>query len=197
MSKSLGNFFTIRDVLKEYKGEEIRYYILTSQYRSPLNYSTDQLDSAHSSLDRLYTSLRGLNLEDPLQDTDYEKRFYAAMDDDFNTPEALAVLFELARETNRLRQDNQTDNANNTGALLHKLANLLGLLEGHIEDWFKGDANSSEKGSSDAEIDALIAQRIKAKTDKNWAEADRIRDQLNALNIELEDSPTGTNWRRR
>ncbi len=195
MSKSLGNFFTIRDVLKEYKGEEIRYYILTSQYRSPLNYSTDQLDSARSSLDRLYTSLRGLLLENPLQDTDYEKSFYAAMDDDFNTPEALAVLFELARETNRLRKADDPA-TNNTGALLLKLANSLGLLEGNIEDWFKGNANNSEEGLSDAEIDALIAQRIQAKTDKDWAKADRIRDQLNALNIELEDSATGTNWRR-
>ncbi len=200
MSKSLGNFFTIRDVLKEYKGEEIRYYILTSQYRSPLNYSTDQLDSARSSLDRLYTSLRGLTLENPLQDTDYENRFYAAMDDDFNTPEALAVLFELARETNRLRKDGDEDTnveANSTGALLQKLANLLGLLEGNIEDWFKGSADPSEEGSDDTEIDALVTQRVQAKANNDWAEADRIRDQLSALNIELEDSATGTIWRRK
>ncbi|HEC04666.1 MAG TPA: cysteine--tRNA ligase [Thiothrix sp.] len=200
MSKSLGNFFTIRDVLKDYKGEEIRYYILTSHYRSPLNYSTDQLDSAHSSLDRLYTSLRGLTLENPLTNTGYEKRFYAAMDDDFNTPEALAILFELARETNRLRSDdagNSSEEANQTGALLHQLANQLGLLTGNIEDWFKGSDNAPEDGLSDAEIDELIAQRIQAKTDKDWGEADNIRDKLNALNIELEDTPTGTKWRRK
>lgn len=201
MSKSLGNFFTIRDVLKEYKGEEIRYYILTSQYRSPLNYSTHQLDSARSSLDRLYTSLRHLEITEPLQDSDYEKRFFSAMDDDFNTPEALAVLFELARETNRLRNGDTSSDKNTentiaqTGALLIKLANILGLLEGSIEDWFKG--NSQDGDISDAEINALITQRNQAKIDKNWAEADRVRDVLTEAGIELEDSPTGTNWRRK
>ncbi|HFD31382.1 MAG TPA: cysteine--tRNA ligase [Gammaproteobacteria bacterium] len=197
MSKSLGNFFTIRDVLKTYKGEEIRYYILTSHYRSPLNYSTDQLDSARSSLDRLYTSLRGLSLQQQaLPDTDYEKRFHEAMDDDFNTPEALAVLFELARETNRLRNNNSKD-VHHAGALLKKLANILGLLEGDIESWFKGDNSHSEDNMSDDEIESLIARRITAKKNKNWAEADTIRDQLNTLDIELEDTPTGTHWRRK
>jgi cysteinyl-tRNA synthetase len=195
MSKSLGNFFTIRDVLKEYKGEDIRYYILTSQYRSPLNYSTIQLDSARSSLDRLYTALRNLQVAEPLQESDYEKRFYAAMDDDFNTPEALAVLFELARETNRLRKDDDSNAAAQTGALLTKLANILGLLEGNIEDWFKG--NSQQDGISDDEIDSLVTQRTQAKTNKDWAEADRLRDLLTEAGIELEDSATGTSWRRK
>ena len=198
MSKSLGNFFTIRDVLKDYKGEVIRYYILTSQYRSPLNYSTDQLDSAHSSLDRFYTALRSLELTEPLQDSEYEQRFNSAMDDDFNTPEALAVLFELARETNRLKSDiseSKNDNAaNETGALLLKLANMLGLLEGNIEDWFKGV--SSEEGITDEEIDSLIAQRTRAKSEKDWGESDRIRDLLAESGIELEDNPQGTSWRR-
>ena len=193
MSKSLGNFFTIRDVMKEYKGEEIRYYMLTSHYRSPLNYSTDQLDSARSALDRLYTSLRGLETTEPQQNTEYEQRFHAAMNDDFNTPEALAVLFDLARETNRLRKDKDAS-ASNTGALLKKLANQLGLLTGNIEDWFKG--SSDDSGMTDAEIEAMVTQRTQAKADKNWSKADQIRDKLKAVGIELEDSPDGTSWRR-
>lgn len=196
MSKSLGNFFTIRDVLKSYKGEEIRYYILTSQYRSPLNYSTDQLDSARSSLDRLYTSLRGLNLEGvaPLKDSDYEKQFHDAMQDDFNTPIALAALFDLARETNKQRADNMPE-ALATGALLKQLANVLGLLEQDAEEWFKGDAG--EDGLSDAEIDSLVEQRSTAKANKDWAEADRLRDVLSEAGIVIEDNPGNTStWKR-
>lgn len=195
MSKSLGNFFTIRDVLENYKGEEVRYYILTSQYRSPLNYSSEQLDNARSALDRLYTALRGLPDARAPEGSDSEQRFVAAMDDDFNTPEAIAVLFELARETNKLRKSDETAAAE-TGALLRKLANILGLLEGSIEDWFKS-STSSEGDLSDADIDELVEARTQAKTDKNWAEADRIRDELNELNIELEDSSNGTSWRRK
>ncbi len=200
MSKSLGNFFTIREVLKDYKGEVIRYYILTSQYRSPLNYSTNQLDSAHSSLDRLYTALRNLEPAESLQDSEYEQRFHSAMEDDFNTPEALAVLFELARETNRLKDANSESDSNitaSTGALLVKLANTLGLLEGGqsgIEDWFKG--GHSEGGIADDDIQSLITQRAQAKNEKDWGESDRIRDLLTESGIELEDSPQGTSWRR-
>ncbi len=195
MSKSLDNFFTIRDVLTAYRGEEIRYYMLTSHYRSPLNYSTQQLDSARSALDRLYTTLRGLTLTTPLENSAFEQRFYAAMDDDFNTPEALAVLFELARETNRLRNSGDFQLAAQTGALLKQLANLLGLLTEGIESWFKG--SNSDESISDTDIDTLVNKRNTAKTEKNWAEADAIRDQLHSLGVELEDTPDGTNWRRK
>ncbi len=197
MSKSLGNFFTIKEVLEKYKAEEIRYFMLTSQYRSPLNYSTDQLDAAGASLDRLYTALRGLKLGTTAQDTDYQKRFIEAMDDDFNTPEALAVLFDLARDVNRA----SNEEAENLGALLQQLANQLGLMEGGesnedaIEAWFKGGSNNAD-GLNDEAIEALIQQRIEAKANKDWAGADKIRDELQAQGITLEDNGAETIWRR-
>ncbi len=194
MSKSLHNFFTIRDVLKDFKAEEIRYFMLTSQYRSPLNYSTDQLEAAGASLDRFYTAMRGLKLGEAPKDTDYEKHFIKAMDDDFNTPEALAALFDLARDINRARQDNNDNEASSLGALLLKLARQLGLLEGNIEDWFKG--NDSGDGLSNADIETLIQQRIEAKANKDWATADKIRDDLKEQGITLEDKGAETSWRR-
>ncbi|WP_299874347.1 cysteine--tRNA ligase [uncultured Cocleimonas sp.] len=202
MSKSLNNFFTIRDVLKDYKAEVIRYFMLTSQYRSPLNYSTDQLDAAHAALDRFYTALRGLDLSaDDNADqakSSYEERYEEAMDDDFNTPEALAVLFELAREVNRARQaeDKKEDKSESLrlAKILFKLTSQLGLLTGDIEDWFKGDAGSD--GISNEEIETLIQQRLDAKANKDWALADKIRDELVAQNISLEDKGPNTIWRR-
>jgi len=194
MSKSLNNFFTIRDVLKEFKAEEIRYFMLTSQYRSPLNYSTDQLEAAGASLDRFYTAMRGLKLVDAPSDTDYEKHFISAMDDDFNTPEALAVLFDLARDINRAKQDDNNNEAESLGALLKKLAGQLGLLEGEIEDWFKGE--SSKDGLSNADIETLVQQRITAKANKDWAAADKIRDELKEQGVSLEDTGAETSWRR-
>ena len=194
MSKSLGNFFTIREVLKAYDAEVIRYFMLTSQYRSPLNYSTDQLDAASAALERLYTTLRGLTLTEAPQNTRYEKTFIEAMDDDFNTPEALATLFELARDVNRAR-DNQAEpeEASALGALLLKLCHQLGLLEGDIEAWFQGN---NEDGLSNEEIEALIQQRIDAKTNKDWGTADKIRDELQAKGILLEDKGADTTWKR-
>ena len=194
MSKSLGNFFTIKEVLEKYKAEEIRYFMLTSQYRSPLNYSTDQLDAAGASLDRLYTALRGITLGTAPQGSDYQKRFIEAMDDDFNTPEALAVLFDLAHDVNRASDKE----AENLGALLQQLANQLGLMEGGedaIEAWFKGGNNSAD-GLDDDAIEALIQQRIEAKANKDWASADKIRDELQTQGITLEDKGTETIWRR-
>jgi len=194
MSKSLGNFFTIKEVLEKYKAEEIRYFMLTSQYRSPLNYSTDQLDAAGAALDRLYTALRGITLGTAPQDTDYQKRFIEAMDDDFNTPEALAVLFDLAHNVNRASDKE----AENLGALLQQLANQLGLMEGGVdavEAWFKGNSNDAD-GLSNEAIDALIQQRLEAKANKDWAGADKIRDDLQAQGIALEDNGAETIWRR-
>ncbi|MCK5726044.1 MAG: cysteine--tRNA ligase [Thiotrichaceae bacterium] len=194
MSKSLNNFFTIRDVLKDYKGEEIRYYILTSQYRSPLQYSTAQLDSAHSSLERLYTALRGLEDGEALENSPAEMQFIAAMNDDFNTPKALAVLFELAHDCNRQR-DSQPEQALQTAALLKKLGSQLGLLQTEPELWFKGI--DTESDMSDDQINDLIAQRNLAKQEKDWAKADDIRNQLSELNIALKDGAQETTWRRK
>lgn len=193
MSKSLNNFFTIRDVLKTYKPEEIRYFMLNSHYRSPLNYSTEQLDNARASLTRLYTALRDLPQAQAPQNTDAEQRFRMVMDDDFNTPEAVAILFELAREINRLRMEHNETAAAETGALLQKLAGILGLLEREAESWFKGE---TIEGLDDAAIEALIQARLTARTNKNWAESDRIRDELKAKGVLLEDKAGLTTWRR-
>jgi cysteinyl-tRNA synthetase len=196
MSKSLGNFFTIREVLKNYKAEVVRYFMLTSHYRSPLNYSTDQLDSAKASLDRLYTAIRGLslNVEDAIEKSKFQTRFNEAMDDDFNTPEALAVIFDLSKEINRARQANEDTQAIILGNILLKLVAPLGLLEGDIEEWFKGSA--IEGGLSDETIESLIQQRIDAKANKDWGLADKIRDELVEQGIALEDKGSETIWRR-
>lgn len=198
MSKSLGNFFTIREVLEHYKAEEIRYFMLTSQYRSPLNYSTEQLDNCRSSLNRLYTALRELPEHDEIAKMpELSERFHQAMLDDFNTPEALAVLFELAKEINRLKQQGEWHQAKATANMLIKLAALLGILGYDPEAWFSlrvGQQNNN--GLSDEAIDQLLEQRVQARAEKNWAEADRIRDVLNAENIILEDKGGETRWRR-
>ncbi|RMG59098.1 MAG: cysteine--tRNA ligase [Gammaproteobacteria bacterium] len=195
MSKSLGNFFTLREVLQDYRGEEIRAFILSSQYRSPLNYSDAQLDAAKQGLNRLYTALRGITPEEGEIEGDFEARFHAAMCDDFNTPEAMAVLFELAREINRLREAHAGLAAARHAALLVRLGGMLGLLQADPEAWFKGAVDDAE-GMGDEEIEALIEARNRARAEKNWTEADRIRDALQAAGIVLEDGPQGTTWRR-
>ncbi|MEW6645611.1 MAG: cysteine--tRNA ligase [Pseudomonadota bacterium] len=193
MSKSLGNFFTIRDVLQKYDPEVVRYFILASHYRSPLNYSDQHLDGAKAALTSLYTALRGLVL--PAADEglgDYAARFYAAMDDDFATPEAMAVLFDLAREVNRLRGGDESA-AVQHGALLKHLAGLLGLLQREPQAFLQGGAAG---GLADAEIERLIAERLAARKNKDWATSDRIRDELKAQGVVLEDGAGGTTWRR-
>jgi cysteinyl-tRNA synthetase len=192
MSKSLGNFFTVREILKLYKGEEIRYFVLASQYRSPLNYSDQLLDSARVALNRLYNALRGIELADEVIASEYTQRFNKAMDDDFNTPEAIAVLFDLANHVNREREA-APENAAQLAAELKQLANVLGLLESDVESYLQSSAGADEDSEK---IEALIAQRLAARTEKNWAEADRIRDQLLAMDIVLEDKDGKTIWRR-
>jgi len=193
MSKSLGNFFTVREVLKQYRPEVIRFFILTSHYRSPLNYSDEQLDEAQAALTRLYTALRNIDSNNAQIEQSYVERFKEAMDDDFNTPIAVSVLFDLAREINKSKDS--TDKQQQLAATLKHLAGVLGILQDDPESFLQGDADTS--GLSEAEIEQLIQQRLEAKHNKNWAQADQIRDQLKEQGIILEDAPGGkTTWRR-
>ena len=193
MSKSLGNFFTVREILERYQAEEVRYFILTSQYRSPLNYDNEHLDNARAALTRFYTALRGLPAVEPGGGEGYRERFHAAMQDDFNTPEALAVLFDLVREVNRLRETDQSTAAA-MAAELTSLGAVLGILQGEPEHYLRGGDSTAKGGLSDAAIEGLIQARNQARAAKNWTEADRIRDE--SAGIILEDSAGGTNWRR-
>jgi cysteinyl-tRNA synthetase len=193
MSKSLGNFFTVREILARYQAEEVRYFILTSQYRSPLHYDDEHLDNARSALTRFYTAMRGLPVAEAAGGEAFAERFRAAMDDDFNTPEALAVLFELVREINRVRPENEPRAATLAGEL-RRLGGVLGILQDDPEHYLRG--GDVDSGLSDARIEELIQQRQHAKTEKQWTEADRIRDQLKEQGVVLEDSPQGTTWRR-
>lgn len=193
MSKSLGNFFTVREILRRFRPEEVRYFILTSHYRSPLNYDDAHLDKARAALTRLYTALRGLPMAEPFGADAFVARFHAAMDDDFNTPEALAVLFDLVREVNRLRGEDLALAAA-PAAELRRLGGILGILQEDPEVYLRG--SSGDSALDDAAIDALIQARIAARAGKDWAEADRIRNQLTESGVLLEDGPTGTTWRR-
>ncbi len=192
MSKSLNNFFTIRDILNKYDCESVRYFFLTAQYRSLLDYSEENIGLARKALERLYTALRGCDWNVELAENDqYVTAFKESMDDDFNTPGALAVLFELAREINKLKAENQVE-ANKLAARLKQLAGVLGLLEQDPETFLQGDTNNDEV----AEIEALIKQRNEARASKNWAAADEARNKLTAMGIVLEDGANGTTWRR-
>ncbi len=194
MSKSLGNFFTVREVLKQYRPEVIRFFVLSSHYRSPLNYSDEQLNESASALTRLYTALRELDIAADLVQTTYTERFKEAMDDDFNTAVAVAVLFEMAREMNKIKSTN-SEVANQLATELKSLADVLGILQDDPEVFLQaGDVE--EGGVAEQEIESLIEQRVAAKTNKDWALADKIRADLKQQGIILEDVATGTSWRR-
>jgi len=196
MSKSLNNFFTIRDVLEKYDGETLRYFLISSHYRSPLNFSDENLASAKSALTRLYTAIRGLSASTKAMDQvnirfDYEKRFNEALDDDFNTPIALSILFEIAKHANTEREDDK-DQAGALSELLKKLGNHIGIMGYDADDYLKMGIELS-----DAKINEKIRQRESARATKDFAMSDQIRDELLALDIILEDSINGTTWRRK
>ncbi|BCB62117.1 MULTISPECIES: cysteine--tRNA ligase [Halomonadaceae] len=191
MSKSLGNFFTIRDVLAEHDPEVVRYLLVASHYRSAINYSLDSLVEARKSLTRLYTALEGVDADEQAVASEAAERFTAAMDDDFNTPVALAALFDLARDLNRAKSD-QPAEAPRLAGELKRLAGVLGLLQQVPETFLKGA--QQQVALSEEEIEAKIAERHDAKTSKDFARADAIRDELAALGIVLKDSREGTTW---
>lgn len=190
MSKSLGNFITIRDVLREYEPEVLRYLLMASHYRSPLVYTADSLQQSRQALGRFYTALRFLPAAERASDSIYEKAFMEAMDDDFNTPVALSVLFELAHEVQRLR-DKDPDASAALGGLLKYLGGVLGMLQTEPEAFFRAGTTVDI-----AKIESLIAARQKARHEKNWAEADRVRNELTAMSIAIEDGPNGTTWKK-
>lgn len=191
MSKSSGNFFTIREVLEKYHPEVVRYLLIGSHYRSPINYSEDNLREAKAALERFYNALKGLPAVAPAAADDFVARFTVAMDDDFNTAGACSVLFELAREVNRLR-DTDLPAAAALAARLKSLAALLGVLQLEPDEFLRGDVG----GRVDVQaIEALIEARLLARSNKDWAGSDQIRDQLAALGVVLEDSKGVTSWR--
>jgi cysteinyl-tRNA synthetase len=199
MSKSLGNFFTVREVLKVHHPEVVRYFLLASHYRGPINYSEENLDQAHAALDRLYTALRGVEPAMQVAEGEAEERFRAAMEDDFNTPEAFAVIQTLARELNSAKSAGDREEAATLAARVLRLGRLLGILHANVEAWFKrgGAERAGATGLTDAQIEELIAARAAARKARNWTESDRLRDQLASAGVLLEDSPEGTNWRRK
>ena len=203
MSKSLGNFFTVRDILARHDAEAVRQFLIASHYRSPLNFSESALAQSASALNRLYTALRGLDAANArmLVNSRFERAFNAAMDDDFNTPVAFRTLFDLAREINRRRPEDENAAAE-LARLLIRLGGVLGILQADPEVWLKGLGlkGIGRKGADTQQVDAarvesLIAARDQARAEKNWPEADRIRAELSAMNIVVEDRPGKSLWR--
>lgn len=190
MSKSLGNFFTIRDVLKQYDAETVRYFLISAQYRSPLNYSQDNLDNARASLARLYTALRDVKAGPACGGEEYVERFTKFMDDDFNTPGALSVLFDLAKAVNT---SSGTEAEGLAGRLL-ELAGVLGLLTQDPVKFLQGQSDGADDDV--ALIESLIEERRTARANKDFAAADAARNKLTEMGVVLEDGPNGTTWRR-
>lgn len=189
MSKSLGNFFTIREILEKYDAEILRYFMIAGHYRSSVNYSESNMAQMQSALESFYIAIRGLPKADA-NAGEFKQAFIDAMDDDFNTPEALSVLFDMLHDINRLREKNEMDKAAGLAAALQEFASVFGIVQHDAEQFLRGDVDDAEA------IEALIAQRNQARSDKNWSEADRIRDELTAMGITIEDSSGKTTWRR-
>lgn len=193
MSKSLGNIITIRDAVKTHDAEILRYFLLSAHYRSPLNYSKENMENARASVERLYMAIRGLSLQEHVPPSEWTERFYAVMDDDFNIPQAAAVLFDMAREINRWRNDEtKLKSVEALASELKQLAGIFGVLQRDPEQFLKGGVKTDET----QKIDALIAARNEARAKKDWAAADRIRDELKAMGITIEDGAKGTGWRK-
>ena len=204
MSKSLGNFLTIRDILQRYSPESVRYFLMTTHYRSPFNWSDQAVRDAYSALARLYTALRGLAVDDkgddPLSPSAqlFQRRFVAAMCDDFNTPEAIAVLFDLAHATNRCRDKGNKVEAMALAQLLKRLGSVLGILQQSPQAFIQAGSGTGQADELTADaIDQLIIERDAAREEKHWQRADEIRQQLTAHGVVLEDGRDGkTQWRR-
>ena len=201
MSKSLGNFFTIRDVMDKFHPEVIRYFIVSSHYRSPVNFSDFALKEAKATLSRFYHSFKayqqiyGQKTVETLEQ-DFVERFNSAMRDDFNTAEAIAVLFELNKELNRAVKEEQAEQATVLYSTLRHLMNILGLVQHDVEEFLKSDIGQEALALSDTEIESFIQQRVDAKKAKDFTKADEIRQSLLAQGIVLEDTRQGTTWRR-
>jgi len=195
MSKSMGNFFVLHEALQKYDPEVLRYFLLNNHYRSPLDYSTDNLLNAKAALERFYLTLRDLPeiIESKLDDRHQQliSAFYNAMNDDFNTPKAIAVLFDMAREINRLHDADEVETAARLAVEMRRLGSILGLLQKNPKDFLQSNISKEQI----KKIEDLITQRNLARENHSWKEADLIREQLMALGIELEDTTKGTIWR--
>lgn len=195
MSKSLGNFFTVREVLEKYPAEVVRYFILTSHYRSPLNYSDEQLDQAKNALTRFYSALRDVKVPANInwqQDEEFGSRFKQAMDDDFNTALALSVVADVRQALNKAQETSNEEQQAYFAGLLLSMGLVLGLFQQDAEAFFAGDTDDDEA----AQIEALIAKRNQARAGKEWAVADQVRDELTAMGIILEDAAGKTTWKK-
>lgn len=186
MAKSVGNFFTIEAVLKKYHPEVVRYFLLSSHYRSPLNYSEENLQNAGKALERFYQSIKDIDINETELDSNWLQQFNNAMNDDFNTPIALSVLFQLSHEVNKT-------NSQQLAYTLKHLAAILGLLQSNPETFLQAGLEVEEK----EQIEKLIQQRLSAREEKNWSRADEIRAILTEKGIELEDGASGTTWRKK
>ena len=196
MSKSLGNFFTLREALKIYNPEVIRYFMISSHYRSQLNYSKENLENAKQALERIYIALRNIPLDNTRSsgtDTDnkFIKKFYEAMDDDFNTPKALAILFELVHEINKMHENKKFVKNSNLFFTLKRLGNILGILQQSPEKFLYSNIENQLK----ERIESLVKMRNHARSNKDWKKSDQIRDELKSMNVELEDTSKCTLWR--
>jgi cysteinyl-tRNA synthetase len=195
MSKSLGNFFKVREVLEQYPAEVVRYFILTSHYRSPLNYSDEQLDQAKNALTRFYSSLREVEADTQVnwqQDEEFGPRFKEAMDDDFNSALALSIVADVRQALNKAQEASDEAKHNYYAGLLLSMGQVLGLFQQDANEFFSGSTDEGEA----AQIEALIAKRNQARADKDWTVADQVRDELTAMGIVLEDAAGKTTWRK-